>query len=123
MDTPEQLVVRCQQVMAHAWMVRTFVKHSSEGEDFPELLEVARMIFDLSLALEPRLTQPAAYFKMLGKKLHKLRKAVEQFAIDAPVASTHTNFVMAVVSSRACCEELERLLPIGLELSKGERPA
>lgn len=107
---PEQLVHRAQRVMAHAWMVRAFVRHSDEAEDFPELTEIGRAVFDLSRALETRVDDPSAYFKMLSKKIGKFRKASEQFAIDAPNASAHTNFAQAVVSIRACAEELERLL-------------
>ena len=50
----------------------------------------------------------------LDKKLSDLRKAAEQFAIDAPHASTHTNFAQAVISIRASVEELEGLLAEGL---------
>ena len=92
--------------MAHAWMVRTFVKHSPEAEDFPELMGIARTIFDLSRALETRIAEPSGYFRMLGKKLHRLRGAIEQFAVDAPQASTHTNFAQAVISIRGVYETL-----------------
>ena len=34
-DRLSEIVDECQDVMAHAWMVRTFVKHSEEVEDFP----------------------------------------------------------------------------------------
>jgi hypothetical protein len=90
-------------------MVRTFIKHCEEVEEFPELMEVARVIFDLSRALGPRADDPDAYLKMLGKKLPKLRAAVEQFAHDAPLASTHTNFEQAVLSAQAAYEDLTRL--------------
>ena len=53
--TPAEIVERCQQIMAHAWMVRTFVKHSEEAEDFPELMGITRAVFDTSCALETRL--------------------------------------------------------------------
>jgi cob(I)alamin adenosyltransferase len=106
---PAERVRRCEQVMSHAWMIRTFIKHCEEVEEFPELMEVARAIFDLSRALEVKEPDPEAYLRILRKKLSKLRPAVEQFAQDAPRASTHTNFVQAVVSARACVEELERL--------------
>ena len=109
---PCDLARRCEGPLAHAWMVRTFVKHSEEAEDFPELMGVARSVFDLSMALESRAADEAAFRKMLSKKLPKLRKAAEQFAEDAPAASTHTNFQQAVVSIRAAVEtlaaELER---------------
>jgi hypothetical protein len=106
----EQLVERAQLVMAHAWMVRAFVRHSDEAEDFPELTEIGRAVFDLSRALETRIDDPPAYFKMLSKKLGKFKQAVEQFASDAPKASAHTNFAQAVVSIRGCAKELEHLL-------------
>jgi hypothetical protein len=106
---PREFVDRCQQLFAHAWMVRTFVKHSPEVEDFPELMQVVRMIFDTARALETRVNQSADYLRMLDKKLPKLRAAARQFADDAPRASTHTNFVQAVVSLNAVVCELERL--------------
>ncbi len=109
MSDPAALVDQCQLAMAHAWMVRTFVKHSPEAEDFPELMGIARTIFDLSRALETRVADSSGYFRMLGKKLHRLRSAVDQFAIDAPQASTHTNFAQAVISIRGVLEALERL--------------
>lgn len=112
------IVRRCDELMAHAWMVRTFVKHSEEAEDAPELMELPRMVFDVTRALETRVTDPAAYLKMLDKKLGKLRAATQQFAIDAPKISVHTNFVMAVRSLQICVRELEELLHAGLSLLK-----
>src|SRR5262245_43150132 len=108
--SPAQAVARCQTIMAHAWMVRTFVKHSPEVEEFPELMEIVRTVFDLSRALETRVADPAAYLHMLKKKISKLRKAAEKFGHDAPLASTHTNFQQAVVSIDACVTELEEVL-------------
>lgn len=103
-------MVRCQKVMAHAWMVRTFVKHSPEVEEFPELMGIVRGVFDLSRALETRADDSAGFFKMLHKKLDGLKEASAQFAKDAPLASGHTNFQQAVVSIAACVEELEAIL-------------
>ena len=94
-------------------MVRTFVKHSEEVEEFPELMGIVRAVFDTSRALETRADDPPAYLKMLRKKIGKLRQAAEQFRRDAPLASTHTNFQQAVVSMDACIEELESLLDAG----------
>jgi hypothetical protein len=112
-DSLEQVVRRAQQVMAHAWMVRTFVKHSDEAEDFPELMGIVRAVFDMSRALETRVGDPAAYLQMLRKKLGKLRTAAHEFQQHAAAASMHTNFQQAVVSMDACVEELERLLDTG----------
>lgn len=113
METEQKLqscVQQAQNVMAHAWMVRTFVKHSDEVEDFPELMQVSRTIFDLSLALESRIENPKEYFRMLGKKWSRLNKAAAQFAIDAPIASTHTNFQQAVISVHTCVSQLQQIL-------------
>jgi hypothetical protein len=116
MMTPAEIVNECQTTMAHAWMVRTFIKHSPEVEEFPELMGIVRGVFDTSRALETRVTDPPAYLQMLGKKIGKLRKAAEQFRLDAAAASTHTNFQQAVISMDACVQQLERLLVMGRNL-------
>ncbi len=103
-------VHRCQQLLAHAWMVRTFVKHSPEVEEFPELMGIVRSVFDLSRALETQVEDPPAYFKMLHKKLSDLAQASQKFAQDAPLASTHTNFQQAVVSIATCVADLQDTL-------------
>ena len=105
-----KLVERSQKLMSHAWMVRTFVKHSDEVDDFPELNEMARTIFDVFRALETQVHDPAGYFKTLRKKLGKLKAAAEQFAKDAWHASTHTNFQQAVIAARFLGEQLSELL-------------
>jgi hypothetical protein len=118
--TPAEAVQRCEQLMAHAWMVRTFVKHSTEVEDFPELMGDVRTIFDTSRALETCVTDPPAYLHMLRKKIGKLRTAATEFRKDAPLASTHTNFQQAVISFDACIQEIEAVLQ---SQSPGERGA
>ncbi len=103
-------VSRCQRLMAHAWMVRTFIKHSPEVEDFPDLMGIVRSVFDISRALETRVNDPVAYLQMLRRKIGKLRKATAEFAIQAPLASDHTNFKQAVISMQSCLADLEQLL-------------
>ena len=105
-----KLVERTQKLMSHAWMIRTFVKHSDEVEDFPQLNEMARTIFDVFRAVETQTLDPAGYFKTVRKKLDKLQAAAEQFAKDAWHASTHTNFQQAVSASRFLVEQLSELL-------------
>jgi hypothetical protein len=100
------IVQRCDEVLAHAWMVRTFIKHGEEIDDYPELMGIVRSVFDISRALETRLNDPVGYVRMLHKKVGKLRKADEQFAVDALKASTHTNFQQAVKSMNVCVREL-----------------
>lgn len=106
----EGAVRRCQVLLAHAWMVRTFVKHSPEVEDFPELMHVVRTVFDTARSLESRVDDPPAYLHQLRKKMRKLREAAAQFRQDAPVASDHENFRQAVISLDGCVGELEQIL-------------
>ncbi len=105
-----KLVERSQKLMSHAWMIRTFVKHSDEVDDFPELNEMARTIFDVFRAVETQVRDPASYFRTVRKKLGKLKAAAEQFAKDAWRASTHTNFQQAVIASRFLGEQLSEVL-------------
>ncbi len=104
------LVQSSQKVMAHAWMIRTFIKHSDEVEDFPELNEMARTIFDAFRAVETQVEDPVTYFRTVRKKLAKLRAAAEQFGKDAWHASTHTNFQQAVIAAKFVGEQLEELV-------------
>jgi hypothetical protein len=118
-STLSEVVERCDEIMSHAWMVRTFIKHSEEVEDFPELLGlmgIVRSVFDASRALETRVDDPAGYLKVLGKKIGKLKAAVVQFEHDAFQVSEHTNFVMAVRSVQVCARDLEELLEHGRSL-------
>ena len=114
----KSLVRRSQKVMAHGWMVRTFIKHSDEVEDYPELNEMARTIFDVFRAVETQVEDPQSYFKTVRKKLAKLSAASEQFEKDAWHASTHTNFQQAAIAAKFLGEQLlelvaeaEKLLP------------
>ncbi|MDA1230148.1 MAG: amidohydrolase [Planctomycetota bacterium] len=113
MNSSEQLaalVQRSQKLMSHAWMIRTFVKHSDEVDDFPELNEMARTIFDVFRAVETQVEDPASYFKTVRKKLGKLKAAAEQFGKDAWHASTHTNFQQAAIAAKFLGEQLAELL-------------
>ena len=117
------IVRRCDEVLAHAWMVRTFIKHGEEIDDYPELMGIVRSVFDISRALETRQADPVGYVRMLNKKVGKLRKATEEFAVDALKASTHTNFQQAVKSMNVCVRELLALLARGQELLAALPPA
>lgn len=118
--TLEQLVERFQKTMAHAWMVRTFIKHCDEVEDYPELMGIVRAVFDMSRAIESKSDDPAIYFKFAGKKLGKLRSAAVQFQKDAWGASTHTNFQQAVLSVQYSVEQMEVLLAAAQAKLAGE---
>ncbi|MFM9963271.1 MAG: amidohydrolase [Planctomycetaceae bacterium] len=118
-----EIVHRCDELLAHAWMVRTFIKHGEEIDDYPELMGIVRSVFDISRALETRQSDHVGYVRMLNKKVGKLRKAAEQFAVDALKASTHTNFQQAVKSMNVCVREMQLLSARGQELLATLPPA
>ncbi|WP_437190675.1 amidohydrolase [Planctomicrobium sp. SH527] len=114
-QTPPELVQECQLILAHAWMVRAFLRHCEDCEDSAELSEFGREIFDLCRALEPHADTPVAYFRTLRKKIGHFQKAVAKFGIDAPQVSVHTNFIMAVESINGCLASLSKALNIATE--------
>ena len=122
-QTLQNMVKLFQQKMAHAWMVRTFIKHCDEVEDYPELIGIVRAVFDMSRAIESKAEDPAAFFKFSRKKLGKLKKAGIQFEKDAWAASTHTNFQQAVLSVQHAAEEMAVILVEAEELLAAQRAA
>ena len=109
-STLAELATRFQKTMAHAWMVRTFIKHSDEVEDFPELMGIVRAVFDMSRAIENKNGDPTTYFRFARKKIGKLRSAAVLFREHAWRASTHTNFQQAVLSVEHAVEQMEAIL-------------
>jgi aminodeoxyfutalosine deaminase len=101
---------RVDELFAHLWMVRKFLKDSPEGEDFPELLEMGRAIFDAARAIEASRSEPLAFLKATRKKMAKLAAAAAAFRGDAPRISDHTNFRMAVRSVDAALAALQETL-------------
>src|SRR5436853_5314736 len=95
---------RLNVVLAHAWMVRQFLKHADEVQDDEELLDVHRTIFDSIRATEPSWQRQDAkeYLHRIRGKLPKLRKAAECFAANYRRVSDHTNFEMAARSLSGC---------------------
>ena len=109
--SPNEAVERLNVVLAHAWMVRTFLKHADEIQDDEELLEVPRLLFDTIRAVEPARERGDVkeYLRRLKGKLPKLRKAAELFAREYRRASVHTNFEMASLSLSGCVREMEEI--------------
>ena len=103
---------RINVILTHAWMVRTFLKHSEEIQDDEEMLEVHRMIFDYIRALEPSYERKDAqdYLRRAKGKLPKLRRVAELFAHEYPRISAHTNFQMAAASLTACIRGIDDVL-------------
>jgi hypothetical protein len=109
---PDEAMERLNDVMAHAWMVRNFLKHADEVQEDEEMLEVHRMIFDYIRAVEPSYQRKDAkeYLHRIRGKLPKLRRVAESFATDYRRVSVHTNFEMAARSLSACVRQIEEIL-------------
>ena len=118
-----QAMERINVLVAHAWMVRTFLKHTPEFEENVDRMEIPRTIFDFARAIETRYTarDPEAYLKMVRKKLGKLRAAAERFATEQPGISNHTNFQQAALSLTGCVRTIAEILE-SVPVASGERP-
>ncbi len=110
--TPAEAVERLNTVLAHAWMVRNFLKHADEVQDDEEMLDVHRTIFDFIRAVEPSSQRGDAkqYLHRLRGKLPKLRRAAEFFAREFRRVSSHTNFEMAATSLTGCVRQIDEIL-------------
>jgi hypothetical protein len=110
--TPAEAMERINTIVAHAWMVRTFLKHAPEFEEDVERMEIPRRIFDFARAVETRYAErdAAGYLKMVRKKLPKLRAAAERLAAEQPDISNHTNFQQAALSLSGCVRAIEEIL-------------
>jgi hypothetical protein len=110
--TGEEAMERVNALMAHAWMVRTFLKHADEIQDDEELLSVPRTIFDCVRAVEPAYQRKDAkeYLLRAGGKLTKLRRVAQLFEREYRRVSDHTNFQMAALSLTACVRHMEEVL-------------
>jgi hypothetical protein len=110
--TPEHAVERLNVILAHAWMIRTFLKHAEEIQEDEEMLAVPRTIFDYCRAVEPahQRGDVKEYLHRIRGKLSKLRQVAEFFAENHKRASDHTNFQMAALSLSGCVREIEEVL-------------
>ncbi len=110
--SPEEAMQRLNVVLAHAWMVRAFLKHAEEIQEDEEMLEVHRMIFDYIRATEPSFQRKDAkeYLHRIRGKLPKLRRSAEFFAREFQRVSDHTNFQMAALSLRGCVQAIDEIL-------------
>jgi hypothetical protein len=110
--TAADAMERCTTVLAHLWMVRTFLKHAPEVEDDAELLAVPRTLFDAIRAVEPARERgdAAEFVRRLRGKLSKLRRVAESFEREYRRVSDHTNFQMAALSLTGGLRQLEEVL-------------
>ena len=110
--SPAEAVERLQGVLAHLWMVRTFLKHAEEIQDDENLLDVPRTLFDYVRAVEPAALRndTREYLHRIRGKLPKLRRAAELLQSEFRRVSAHTNFEMAALSLTACVRQIEEVL-------------
>jgi hypothetical protein len=109
--TPEDAVQRCNTILAHAWMVRTFLKHADEVQENEDMLDVPRTLYDSIRAVEPAFQRGdhADYLRRLKGKLPKLRRAADYFNAHFREFSPHTNFEMAALSLLGVVRALEEV--------------
>jgi hypothetical protein len=109
--TQEEAVARLEVILAHLWMVRTFLKHAEEIQEDEELLDVPRTLFDSIRAVEPAKERGdwQDYLRRLQGKLSKIRRVAELFQREYKRASDHTNFQMAAQSLSGCVREMEAI--------------
>lgn len=110
--SPAEAVERLNVVLAHLWMVRTFLKHADEIQDDEELLDVPRTVFDYVRAVEPAFQRGdwKDYLHRIRGKLPKLRRVAELLAAEHRRVSDHTNFQMAALSLSGCVRQIEEVL-------------
>src|SRR4029077_4727935 len=97
--------------LAHAWMVRTFLKHADEIQENEEMLDVPRTLYDSIRAVEPAFQRgdTAEFLRRLKGKLPKLRKAAAYFTGHFKEVSPHTNFEMAALSLLGVVKQMEEI--------------
>jgi len=109
--SPTETVERLNVILAHLWMVRTYLKHADEIVNDDELVEIPRLLYDSIRAVEPAFLKgdTATYLRRLKGKLPKLRKGAELFAREYKRVSAHTNFEMASMSFTGAVRQMEEI--------------
>src|SRR5215207_441246 len=109
--SPADAAERLNVLLAHLWMVRTYLKHADEVVNDEELIEVPRLLYDSIRAVEPAYLagDHATYLRRLKGKLPKLRKGAELFAREYKRVSAHTNFEMASLSLSGAVRQMEEI--------------
>ncbi len=125
--TAEEAARQLQGVLAHLWMVRTFLKHAEEIQEDEDFLAVPRIIFDYVRAAEPAGQRGdwSEFIRRLKGKLSKLRRATDFFTAEHRRVSDHTNYQMAALSLSAsvrCIEEILGQVPSQLPAAEEPTP-
>lgn len=119
--TPQQAMQRINVLLAHAWMVRTFLKHAEEIQEDEELLEVPRVTFDYCRAVEPSAQRgdAAEFLRRARGKLSKLRRVAEVLTREHRRVSDHTNFQMAALSLQGVVNGIDEILAATVQSEAG----
>ncbi len=109
--SPHEAVTRLNTVLAHAWMVRTFLKHADEIQSNEDMLDVPRTLYDSIRAVEPAFQRGdlGNFLRRLKGKLPKLRRAADHFNAHFKEFSPHTNFEMAAASLLGVVRQMEEV--------------
>jgi hypothetical protein len=110
--SPDEAVRRLQGILAHLWMVRTFLKHAEEIQEDADLLDVPRTLFDCIRATEPAAQRGdnKEFLHRIKGKFSKLRRAAQTLEAEYRRVSDHTNFQMAALSLTAAVQQIEEVL-------------
>jgi hypothetical protein len=109
--TTAEAVDRLNVLLAHLWMVRTYLKHADEVMEDEQLIEIPRLLYDSIRAVEPAslARDHATYLRRLKGKLSKLKRGAELFAREYKRVSAHTNFEMASISFSGAVRQMEEV--------------
>jgi hypothetical protein len=109
--SPEEAVTRLNAVLAHAWMIRTFLKHADEIQADEGMLDVPRTLYDSIRAVEPARERGdlGDFLRRLKGKLPKLRRVADHFSAHFKEFSPHTNFEMAAASLLGVVKHMEEI--------------
>lgn len=109
--TQAEAVERLNLILAHAWMVRTFLKHADEIQEDAEMLEVPRTLYDSIRAVEPAFQRGdhEEFLRRLKGKLPKFRRVTEYYNSRFRDFSPHTNFEMAGLSLTGIVKAMEEV--------------
>jgi len=107
-----EAVERINGILAHVWMIRTFLKHADEIQEREEFLEVPRTLFDSIRATEPAFQKGdhQEYLRRIRGKLSRMRRVSDFFSSNYLEVSDHTNFQMAALSLSTAVQEIEKVL-------------
>ena len=109
--TADEAVGRLDAILAHAWMIRTFLKHADEIQASAEMLEVPRTLYDAIRSAEPARERGDVpeFLRKLKGKVSKVRRVAHYFRDHFREFSPHTNFEMASASLLGVVRELEEV--------------